>query len=199
MPSILTERQKEILDWMTSFLDQSGYPPTLREIAAHFHFSGTRAVEGHLQALEKKGYIRKGKGARAIEIPGQASGVSLPILGRIAAGLPILAEENIMGHLTVDTRIVKQDSYLLEVKGTSMQGVGILDGDYILVEPQPDAETGQIVIARVDGEVTVKQLIKRKDRIILQPQNPGFRPVVVTKENDFQILGVSGGVIRINK
>lgn len=200
MSTLLTQRQKEIFEWICQSLKAAGYPPTLREISAHFHFSGTRAAEKHLLALEKKGLIRKGKGARAIEILGQTSGISLPILGRVAAGLPILAEENITGHLTLDTRLVKKPgSYLLEVKGNSMQGIGIMDGDYILVTPQPDAASGDIVIAMVDGEVTVKQLIKKKDFYILQPQNPAFRPIVVTKERDFQILGVSGGVIRIKR
>jgi len=201
MDTLLTKRQNEVLDYIRQSLEQEGYPPTLRMIAAHFKFSGHRAAAKHLESLERKGYIRKGKGARAIEVLGHTSGISLPILGRVAAGLPILAEENIMGHLTVDIRLVKKpESYLLEVKGDSMRDAGIFDKDYVLVNPQGDAETGEIVIAMLDGEVTVKRLIKKEDQIILQPQNPDFRPIYITDETtDFKILGISGGVIRINR
>lgn len=203
MATLLTKRQNEILNYIRKSLEKEGYPPTFREIAAYFNFSGPRAAEKHLLSLERKGYIRKGKGARAIKIleqTSQKSGVMLPILGQVAAGLPILAEENIMGHLTVDLSIVKKEnSYLLKVKGDSMRDAAILDGDYILVNPQPDAETGQIVIAMIEDEVTVKRFIRRNNRIILQPQNPAFRPIVITEETrNFKILGVSGGIIRFH-
>lgn len=196
----LTTRQKEILDFIASTLQERGYPPSLREIAARFHIAGVRAVQKHVHALERKGYLRKGAGARALELIGHAQGRSLPILGKVAAGLPILAQENWLGNLMIDPSIAPwQDAYLLKVKGQSMKEIGILEDDLVVVKPQPDAESGEIVVAMVEGEATVKRLIKKKQHYVLMPENPDFEPIVITeKEGTFQILGKVVSVIRLN-
>jgi repressor LexA len=196
----LTPRQKQILDFIASMIQKRGYPPSLREIAEHFDIAGVRAVEKHVQALERKGYLRKGAGARALELVGHAQGRSLPILGKVAAGQPILAEEHLLGNLMIDPSIApSQDAYLLKIKGQSMKEIGIMEGDLVVVKPQPDAESGEIVVAMVEGEATVKRLIKKKQEYVLMPENADFKPIVI-KENDgaFQILGKVVSVIRLN-
>jgi repressor LexA len=197
---LLTPRQKQILDFITSIIQMRGYPPSLREIAGHFDITGVRAVEKHILALEKKGYLRKGAGARALELVGQARGRVIPILGRVAAGQPILAQENLLGTLMLDPSLFpSQDAYLLTVKGESMKEAGILEGDLVLVKPQPDAESGEIVVAMVEGEATVKRLIKKKEHYLLMPENVDFNPIILTEEDStFQILGKVVSVIRLN-
>lgn len=180
-------------------IETQGYPPSLREIAKYFEIVGTRAIEKHLIALEKKGYLRKGKGARAIEVIGQTSGRSVPILGRVAAGSPILAEEHLLGHLMLDPTIARwKDVFLLKVQGESMKDAGILNGDLVLVKPQSDAETGETVVAMIEGEATVKRLIKRQNEIILQPENPAFSPIVITEQDStVEILGKVVALFRL--
>lgn len=199
MSTLLTQRQKEVLDMISHTIESQGYPPSLREIAKYFEIVGTRAVEKHLIALEKKGYIRKGKGARAIEVLGQSSGRSVPILGKVAAGTPILAEEHLLGHLMLDPTIARwEDVFLLKVQGESMKDAGILDGDLVLVKPQADAETGETVVAMIEGEATVKRLIKREKEIILQPENPAFSPIVITEQDStVEILGKVVALFRL--
>ncbi len=182
-------------------VETQGYPPSLREIAAHFEMVGTRAVEKHLIALEKKGFIRRGKGARAIEVSGQvSSGRAVPILGKVAAGSPILAEEHLLGHLMLDPTIARwKEVFLLKVQGQSMKDAGILDGDLVLVKPQADAETGETVVAMIEGEATVKRLVKRDNEIILQPENEAFSPIVITAEDaEVEILGKVVALFRLN-
>ncbi len=204
----MTLRQKEVLDLINRIVQEQGYPPTLREIAGRLGLSGTRAVEKHLSALIRKGYLRKGPGARALEVVLQTaqakvaesnrSGRSIPILGRVAAGQPILAEENLLGHLTVDPALARwKDAFLLKIKGESMKGAGILDGDLVLVKPQADADSGEIVVAMVEGDATVKRLIKKKGSLLLKPENADFEPIVITeKEASFRILGKVVSLIR---
>ncbi|MFQ5598801.1 MAG: transcriptional repressor LexA [Nitrospiria bacterium] len=198
--STLTSRQKAVLDLVRQTIEKQGYPPSLREIAAHFRMVGTRGAEKHILALEKKGYIRKGSGARALEVVGQKYSRSIPILGKVAAGQPILAEENRLGNLMVDPSIARcDDAFLLKVKGESMIDAGILDGDLVLVKPQPDAESGEIVVAMVEGEATVKRLIKKRSQVVLQPENPAFFPIVMTGRNGIlQIIGKVVGLIRLD-
>ena len=172
-------------------IENQGYPPSFREIARYFEMVGTRAVEKHLIALEKKGFIRRGKGARAIEVIGQSSGRAIPILGQVAAGVPILAEEHLLGHLMLDPTIARfEDVFLLKVQGESMRNAGILDGDLVLVKPQADAETGETVVAMIEGEATVKRLVKRAGEVILEPENPAFSPIIITGEDEgLKIIG----------
>jgi len=204
----ITARQQEILTFIRQTVEQKGYPPSLREIAGHFGMVGTRGAYKHIAALIRKGYLRKGRGARALEVISQSvqardlrsksAGVSIPILGRVAAGQPILAEENLLGHLTVDPSLVRgREAFLLKVKGESMRDAGILDGDLVLVKRQADTDSGEIVVAMVEGEATVKRLIKKKGSLILQPANPAFDPIVITeKDTSFQILGKVVSLIR---
>ncbi|SRR5579884_310970 len=204
----ITERQQEILTFIQQTVEQKGYPPSLREIAGHFGMVGTRGAYKHVAALIRKGYLRKGPGARALEIlsrrpiakaaQAKSAGHAIPILGKVAAGRPILAEENLLGHLTVDPSLIRgREAFLLKVKGESMRGAGILDGDLVLVKRQADADTGEIVVAMVEGEATVKRLIKKKGSLILQPENPDFDPIIITeKDVSFHILGKVVSLIR---
>src|SRR5581483_11168139 len=162
--SPLTSRQKEILEFLSSIIQRRGYPPSLREIAEHFDIAGVRAVEKHILALERKGYLRKGAGARALELVGHGQGRSVPILGKVAAGEPILAQENLLGSLMVDPSLSPRDAYF----------------------------------TMVEGEATVKRLIKRKRQYVLMPEKPDFDPIVLTeKDSTFQILGKVISVIRL--
>jgi len=194
----LTARQKAILDFIERAINKRGYPPTLREIAGHFGMVGTRGAQKHLAAIEKKGYLRKGSGARALELLGRGPSRSVPILGKVAAGKPILAQENLLGSLMVDSSIARwKDLFLLKVQGASMKGAGILEGDFVLVRPQADADSGEIVVAMVDGEVTVKRLVRKRGMLILMPGNPDFEPIVITEKADsFRILGKVVTLIR---
>src|SRR5579863_38733 len=202
----MTPRQKEILDLIDRFAREQGYPPSQREIAGYFGFSGTRAVEKHLKQLIEKGYLRKGtgnrtweviSGAKGRDVKEKSSGRVIPILGRVAAGRPILAEENRLGSLTVDSSLARwKDSYLLKVRGESMQGAGILDGDLVLVKPQSDADSGEIVVALVDDEATVKRLIKKTGGALLMPEHPAFEPIAITRHSSIQIIGKVAGVFR---
>ncbi len=198
MTSLITKRQEEVLDFIRKTVTDQGYPPSLREIAAHLQISGTRAVEKHLKALEKKGYLRKGIGARALEVIGHRPGRAIPIVGRVAAGRPMLAEEYIEGNLIIDEKIDRgEDTFFLRMVGESMKDVGILHGDLVLVKPQPDANSGEIVVAMVEGEATVKRLIKKRKRIVLQPENDAFAPIIMTGKNGvLEIVGKVVGLVR---
>jgi repressor LexA len=193
----LTARQNEVLQLIQKTVEARGYPPSLREIGRHFGMVGTRAVEKHLIALEKKGVLRKGSGPRALQVTGRASGRSVPIVGRVAAGRPILAEEHRLGTLLLDPAIARDKGcFLLKVKGESMKGAAILEGDLVLVKPQPDADSGEIVVAMIEGEATVKRLIRKRGQLILQPENRAFDPITMTEKDSFQILGKVIGVFR---
>ncbi|MBI3804626.1 MAG: transcriptional repressor LexA [Nitrospirae bacterium] len=195
--SALTPRQKEILEFLRRTVEKRGYPPSLRETASHFGIAGVHAVEKHLAALEQKGFLKKGVGPRAIELTERATARAVPIVGRVAAGRPILAEENRIGTLALDASVVRwKEAFLLKVKGESMNGAGILDGDLVLVKPQPDAESGEIVVALLDGEATVKRLIKKGGAMMLQPENPDFEPLAITRQSPAQIIGRIVGVFR---
>lgn len=195
----LSEKQKAILAFLQKYIAKQGYPPSEREIAKGVGIKWVRGVQHHLAALEEKGFIRRGEGARAIELTGPAKDQGIPILGRVAAGRPILAEENRIGTLPLDkSRLPWKGAFLLKVKGDSMKEGGILEGDYVLVRPQSDADSGEIVVAMVEGEATVKRLIKKKGSLILQPENPDFSPIVVTeKSGTFQIVGKVVGLFRL--
>ncbi|HLB01990.1 MAG TPA: transcriptional repressor LexA [Nitrospiria bacterium] len=198
MKAELTKRQTEVLNFLTRHISRAGYPPTLREIARHFGIKGFSAIKKHLDALEKKGHLTRGSGARAIEIADHPQSVSVPILGQVAAGKPILAEENILGTLALDRSMVRfSQTFLLKVKGDSMIEAGIMDGDHVLVKVQTVAENGEIVVALVDEEATVKRFFHRGDKIMLQPENPHHQAMTFTKGDNFRILGKVMGVIRL--
>jgi repressor LexA len=200
----LTARQKQIYDFLVSHLQENGFPPTVREICAQFGIKSTKGVTDHLAALEKKGHIRKKpEASRGIEIVNKKpifdAAIELPILGRIAAGGPALAVQNAEGHLAVDRAILpKGDSFVLRVNGDSMVNAHILDGDYVVVKVQEQANDGDIVAARVDDEATVKRLHRDSERIILRPENPVYEDIVYTgpERENVRIMGLVTAVIR---
>ncbi len=207
----LTARQREILEFIRRFTAQIGYPPTVREIGAHFGFV-PRSVFDHLKALERKGYLRrdaaKSRSLQILDAPdtlpqaattrGTAPYREIPVLGRVAAGEPLLSEQNVEGAFTLPREWVNGDeAFLLKVQGESMVGAHILPGDHALVRRQSTAEHGDIVVALVNDEATVKRVLFRPEEIILQPENPAMAPIHVKKgEKSFQILGKVIGLLR---
>lgn len=206
---MLTARQAAVLRYLGEHRERQGYAPTLREIARHFRMRGTRGVERHLEALERKGAITRGRSggrrvARGIEPTGSARARTVPILGRVVAGRPLLAEEQIEGHLAVDAGVCPwPDAFLLRVKGDSMQDVGILEGDYVLVRPAAgwprERLAGAIVVAVVDGETTVKTFMLGRDKTIqLVAANPAYPPLTLGPNHpgEVRIVGVVAAVLR---
>jgi repressor LexA len=198
----LTSRQRQILDWIRAFIDTKGMPPTRAEIAAGLGFASPSSAEDHLQALAKKGALEivagAARGLRLKDMPGVPIQGTLPLVGRVAAGSPILAVENVEAHYRFEAEFfTPRADYLLRVRGTSMQGAGILDGDLLAVHKCADARTGQIVIARIDDDdVTVKRLQRRGRDIVLLSENPEFRPIVVNPQTAFAIEGIAVGLVR---
>jgi repressor LexA len=205
----LTARQREVLDFIRHFMSQAGYPPTVREIGAHFGFV-PRSVFDHLKALQRKGYLRrtasKSRSLQILESPSPyaphvrtpSTVRELPILGRVAAGEPLLAEQNVEGTFTISRDWVNGDeAFLLKVQGESMIGAHILPGDYALVRHQATAENGEIVVALVNDEATIKRVFFKKDVIVLQPEHPTMPPIQVRRgEKSFQIVGKVIGILR---
>ncbi len=201
----LTDRQAEILRLIQQLTEVSGYPPTRAEIAERMGFRSVNAAEQHLRALEKKGAIDIEAGAsRGIRVhdtkPSGRAGrlLELPVIGRVAAGSPILAVEHVQGRYQVDPNLfTPRADYLLRVRGMSMRDVGILEGDLLAVHKTQDARTGQIVVARLDDEVTVKRLRRRGSVVALEAENPDFAPIEVDLRRDTLVIeGIAVGVIR---
>lgn len=196
----LTERQIEVLEFIRKTSEMNGMPPTVAEIATGLQLSSTNGVRGHLQALARKGAIELIPGAsRGIRIIGEEEvEQGLPIVGRVAAGHPILAAENIENYCSVEANVFQpQADYLLRVQGLSMQDVGILDGDLLAVHRTPKAENGQIVVARLDEEVTVKRLRQKGHMAYLHAENPDFKTIKVDlKKQSLAIEGIAVGVLR---
>ena len=204
----LTDRQAEILRLVRELTEVSGYPPTRAEIAQKMGFRSVNAAEQHLRALEKKGAIEISSGAsRGIRVrDGRSSGraarlLELPVVGRVAAGAPILAEENLAGHYQVDPNLfTPRADYLLRVRGMSMRDAGILEGDLLAVHRTQEARSGQIVVARLGDEVTVKRLRRRGHAVQLEAENPEFAPIEVDLRREaLAIEGIAVGVIRNGK
>ena len=200
--SQLTARQRQILDWIRGYLETTGMPPTRAEIAIGLGFSTPSSAEDHLQALARKGAIEMlpgaSRGLRLKDIPGIPVQGTLPLVGRVAAGNPILAAENIEAHYRVDPALFSpRADYLLRVHGQSMRDAGILDGDLLAVHRVSEARNGQIVVARLGDEVTVKRFRKRGREIVLMPENSAFEPIVVDpRATPFAIEGVGVGLVR---
>lgn len=197
----LTPRQKQILELIKQHIENTGYPPTRAEIANELGFKSPNAAEEHLRALARKGVIEMISGtSRGIRLLLEEEQSGLPLIGRVAAGEPILAVENIEDYLEVATNMFyPQADYLLRVHGMSMKNVGIMDGDLLAVHKADTAENGQIVVARIEDEVTVKRLKKTRKRheIMLLPENEELEPILVDlKEQNFAIEGLGVGVIR---
>jgi repressor LexA len=201
---VLTDRQAEILKLIRELMEVSGYPPTRAEIAERMGFKSVNAAEQHLRALEKKGAIEIAEGAsRGIRLldtrPARAGRLmELPVVGRVAAGSPMLAEEHLQGSYQVDPNLfTPRADYLLRVRGLSMRDAGILEGDLLAVHKTHDVRTGQIVVARLGDEVTVKRLRRRGQAVQLLAENPDFEPIEVDPRKDnLTIEGLAVGVIR---
>jgi repressor LexA len=192
----LTPTQQKILNFVRKTVQKTGFPPTRTEIAEAFGYSSANAAQEHLRTLERKGAIELTPSAsRGIRL---SDGLGLPLIGRVAAGSPILAEEHIEQRCQVDPALFQpRADYLLKVRGMSMRDAGILDGDLLAVHRTREARSGQIVVARVHDEVTVKRLRRRGNAVELLPENPEFKTIVVDlREDDFAIEGLGVGVIR---
>ncbi len=194
----LTARQAQVLNLIRRYIDDTGYPPTRADIAQELGFRSPNAAEEHLKALARKGAIEMVPGtSRGIRLPEQPG---LPVVGRVAAGDPILAQENIEDHVDIAPGFFRpRADFLLRVHGDSMCEVGILDGDLLAVHKTPEAANGQIVVARVDDEVTVKRLQRTRQRhkVLLLPENASYTPIEVDlTQQGFHIEGLSVGVIR---
>jgi repressor LexA len=221
MPEALTERQRQILDFITGSIHERGYPPTLREIGEHFGIRSTNGVNDHLKALEKKGYLRredlKSRAMRPVLIdatgepppsnvvpfPGTRMGeefCDIPIVGRVAAGQPILAVENVEDTVRVDRFFIgaHREVFGLRVVGDSMVEDGIFDGDYVFVKKTPTARPGDVVVAMIEGEATVKRYYPEGDRIRFQPANAAMEPIYVHKREfrSVDLVGLVVGVYR---
>ncbi|CAM8635757.1 LexA SOS-response transcriptional repressors (RecA-mediated autopeptidases) [Burkholderiales bacterium] len=211
---LLTPRQQEILQFIQSHLQQTGFPPTRAEICKALGFRSPNAAEEHLKALERKGALQLTAGAsRGIRlVSGQSpvpsnslssvfAGLTLPLVGRVAAGSPVLATEHIEQHFQVDTSLFKaKPDYLLKVRGLSMRDAGILDGDLLAVKALqglPEARNGQMVVARLEDEVTVKWFERQGHTVWLKPDNPDYRPIEVDiRRQSLTIEGLGVGIIR---
>ena len=212
----LTARQQQIFDLVRNAIESTGAPPTRAEIAAELGFKSANAAEEHLQALARKGMLELvGGTSRGIRLKSDVLGavnrarqfslpipslaqLTLPLVGRVAAGAPILAQEHVEQTYSVEPSLfAKKPDYLLRVKGMSMRDIGILDGDLLAVQSAKDARNGQIVVARVGDEVTVKRFQRGAGHIRLLPENPEFEPIVVTEDSgEFSIEGLAVGLIR---
>jgi len=196
----LTNRQQQIFDLIKENISETGMPPTRAEIATFFGFKSANAAEEHLKALAKKGYIEM--------LPGTSRGIrlaekfieqdGLPLIGRVAAGEPILAEEHVEEHYKIDGSLFHPAAdYLLRVKGESMKDIGILDGDLLAVHQTVDVQNGQVIVARVEEDVTVKRYKRDGNIVYLHAENEGFSPIKVDlTSQEFNIEGVAVGVIR---
>lgn len=213
MRPILTERQRQALDYITECLNARGYPPTLREIGEHMGIRSTNGVNDHLKALERKGYlVREELKSRALrpvdfkegrELAKQAledEPVEISIVGRVAAGEPILAEENVIDRVVVDRyflgAVKAKEVFGLVVRGDSMVDDGIHDGDYIFVRKQSLAERGEIVVVMVEGEATCKRYFPEGNRIRLQPANAAMEPIYLDR-NEFRSIDILGKVVGV--
>ncbi len=211
----LTKRQEQTLDFIRTSIRDRGYPPTLREIGEHMGIRSTNGVNDHLRALERKGYLRredmKSRALRVVEdeaaavepefkapTPANDDLLEIPVLGRVAAGLPLLAEENVIDTVHVDRMMVRggRDVFGLRVQGDSMIEAGILSGDYIFVRRQGTAERGDIVVALIGDEATVKYYYPEKDYVRFQPANSAMAPILV-RATDFKSTMLLGKVVGV--
>ncbi len=195
----LTKRQQEILRMIQSHIERTGFPPTRTDICLHFGFRSPTAADDHLRALERKGAIELIPGtSRGIRVLTEFEEDGIPLVGQVAAGEPIMSDSNVEEYLPVDPDLFYPHAdYLLRVNGTSMQNVGILNGDLLAVHATEHVENNQIVVARVNDEVTVKRFRRRGNIVTLLPENDEFEPIRVDlREDDFHIEGVYVGVLR---
>ncbi len=195
----LNAQEERVLEYIKEQIRDTGYPPSVREICAALGFKSTSSAHQYVWRLAEKGYIsKKDLKTRAIRVVGSESTISLPVVGKVAAGEPILAQENIEDYFSIgesffNNEALQNENFVLKVQGESMINAGINDGDYIIVSKQDTARNGQIVVAMIDGEATVKTFYKEKDYIRLQPENDTMKPII---SNNVQILGKVIGLFR---
>jgi len=208
----LTERQEKIFIFIQEYQQENGYPPTLREIGKKFDILSTFGVKRHLEALTKKGYLNiLSNASRGISINKNESesldlinyqevnNISkIPIIGRVAAGSPITAEENVEGSIVIDPAFIKkdEDSFALKVKGDSMIEAGIFEGDLVIISPKAIVKNGDMIVARLEDEVTVKIYENKNSIVKLIPQNKNYQTIIVKNKNEFSIVGKVTGVVR---
>lgn len=194
----LTDIQRAVLQYVQNHLTEEHRPPTVREVMRHFKWNSPQSARKHLLALEEKGYLeREDRTARGLKLSEDSSvGVSIPILGKVAAGLPLLAEENREGTMVVDPGMARggRNLFALTVRGDSMVNAHILSGDKVIVQQTSHASPGEIVVALIEGEATVKTLRKTSSKIVLEPANPKYKDIVVDEGQDFRIIGKVVGV-----
>lgn len=200
----ITDRQQEVLNFISYSTKTNSYPPTVREISDHFNIS-IRAVQDHIAALQKKGFISiKPKSSRSIKVLQEASSFQeepetfigkVPVLGTVAAGKPLLSEENLDGYINLTEPFVRpgKSYFALRVRGTSMINAGILEGDLAIIEQASTAVDGQIIVAVIDDAITLKRYYKESGRVKLQPENPAFQPIYCT---DLRIVGILSNIVR---
>lgn len=204
MPDPLSKMERRILDFIVDYLKRNTYQPSIREIGKRFGIKSTKTVSEYLQALADKGYIeREASRSRGVRIVGlelaRPATVSVPFYGKIAAGQPALIQDHVDDQFEVDPRMLgSESSFFMKVAGDSMEGVGILDGDMVLVEPadQEEIDDGQIVAARLGGEGTVKRYFAREGQVVLEPANATEAPILVSDYHDFAVLGRVSGLFR---
>lgn len=212
MKKKLTERQEKIFIFIQEYQQENGYPPTLREIGKKFDILSTFGVKRHLEALTKKGYLNiLSNASRGISINKNESesldlinyqevnNISkIPIIGRVAAGSPITAEENVEGSIVIDPAFIKkdEDSFALKVKGDSMIEAGIFEGDFVIISPKAIVKNGDMIVARLEDEVTVKIYENKNSIVKLIPQNKNYQAIIVKNKNEFSIVGKVTGVVR---
>ena len=198
---VLTEKQQAILDFINDYIAEHQYPPSVREIGKHFGIYPA-TVQDHISAIERKGFLQKKRfQSRTLSVSRASRPGGIPVVGTVAAGVPILAQENIEDIVHLPERWASTGSFLLKVKGDSMVGAHILDGDYVLVQPQQSARDGEIVVALIGDEATVKRFYRTPKGIALKAENSGFKTIEVSTEDaaarGFQIVGLVSGVMRL--
>lgn len=198
----ITDRQKQVLDYICDFIDEHAYAPSIRDIQKHFGLKSTKGVKDHIDRLVEKGYLNRTEGtARALQVirDGDKATRKVPIVGTVAAGLPLLAEDNIEDYLPVSADMARTEGmFFLRVNGDSMINAAILDGDLVLVRPQPFVEQGEIAVVRIGDEATVKRFFRFNTRVELHSENPDYKPIVYSDEDeDVRIVGKVTAVFRI--
>ena len=198
---MLTERQQAILDFINEHVEENGFPPSVREIGRHFEIYPA-TVQDHISALERKGYLQKKRfQSRTLSVPASSRRPGIPIIGRVAAGVPLLAQQNIEDTVQLPKDWAPAGAFLLKVQGNSMEGAHILDGDYVLVHPQQMAANGEIVVALIGDEATVKRFYRTDRGITLKAENPKYEPIEIERSEaaSFKVIGKVMGVLRVMK
>jgi len=198
---MLTERQQAILDFINEYVEENSFPPSVREIGRHFEIYPA-TVQDHISALERKGYLQKKRfQSRTLSVPASSRRQGIPIVGRVAAGVPLLAQQNIEDTVQLPKEWAPAGAFLLKVQGNSMEGAHILDGDYVLVHPQQMAANGEIVVALIGEEATVKRFHRTDQGITLKAENPNYEPIEIERSEaaSFKVIGKVMGVLRVMK